>query len=379
MAYAFPSGFLVNDPDHAPFGLAWLRGVTPVRLGTVAVVCMMMATFAPISPLVRANYAEAGAAFLGTWGAYFACAMPMLFLVIHVEEHTAAWPARRRVPALLLAILAGAVAFASLRYGTRVLHNTTGDSLRYWEVYVAQLFRSSILGGLLTAVLYHARSERRAQDEARRTRVAAVEMLRVLGEARLQLLQSQIEPHFLFNSLASVKQLYQTQPERGRSLLRGVRDYLAIAVPHGRHRDVPLADEVALAQSFLSIFQVRMGGRLRLAIDVPEELAQARVPPLMLGTLVENAVKHGVGPRASGGRIEISARQAAGLLEIEVADDGIGFHGETGHGIGLANTRARLATLFEGLGQLDLRTNAHGGVSARLRLPYTTTSAVVAA
>jgi sensor histidine kinase YesM len=112
-----------------------------------------------------------------------------------------------------------------------------------------------------------------------------------------------------------------------------------------------------------------MGTRLRVRIDLPADLDTAQVPPLMLGTLVENAIKHGVGPRDSGGTVSISARRDGGFLEVAVADDGVGFRARSGHGVGLANVRARLETLFGASGALELASRETGGVIATMRLP----------
>jgi sensor histidine kinase YesM len=132
---------------------------------------------------------------------------------------------------------------------------------------------------------------------------------------------------------------------------------------------VPLGHEIALARSFLAIFQVRMGARLRVRIDVPRELESALIPPLMLGTLVENAIKHGIGPRADGGTLSLAARHRGESLEMAVGDDGVGFRARDGHGVGLSNTRARLETLFGGAGVLELMANPAGGVTAVIRVP----------
>jgi LytS/YehU family sensor histidine kinase len=122
-----------------------------------------------------------------------------------------------------------------------------------------------------------------------------------------------------------------------------------------------------------------MGRRLRVRIDVPAELESGLLPPLMVGTLVENAIKHGIGPRAAGGTVCLSARRAGDVLEVEVADDGVGFRSRSGHGIGLANIRARLETLFAASASLELSGGAGGGVTATLRLPFRDTAAAQAA
>jgi hypothetical protein len=145
--------------------------------------------------------------------------------------------------------------------------------------------------------------------------------------------------------------------------------YLRRAVEKGKDKEATLADQVAMARGYLEILQERMGDRLRVRIDIPADLQLARVPTLMIGTLVENAVKHGIGPRDRGGLIEISARRDGDALLVQVADDGVGIRGESGTGIGLANSRARLESLYPKEAELDLATNAAGGVTATLRLP----------
>jgi LytS/YehU family sensor histidine kinase len=196
-----------------------------------------------------------------------------------------------------------------------------------------------------------------------------VDLQRQLAESRLTLLRAQIEPHFLFNSLASVKRLFEKEPRRGRELLHKVADYLRVAAARARQPRVRLGDEIALARTFLGIFEVRMGKRLLVRVDVPAELEAALVPPLAIGTLVENAIKHGIGPRASGGAITLMAAREAGSLVVRVHDDGVGFRARSGSGVGLANLRARLETLFGADGMLELVANPAGGVTASLRLP----------
>jgi sensor histidine kinase YesM len=238
--------------------------------------------------------------------------------------------------------------------------------------------RAAISGGILTAILFFAARERAAQRLLHRTQLARVEIERQGVEARLQLLQAQIEPHFLFNSLASVKRLYEKRPEEGRDLLRSLRECLRVATSRSGRQDCSLGEEIALARSFLAIFQVRMGPRLRVNIDIPASLEDALIPTVMVGTLVENAIKHGIGSRASGGTIAISARREEGDLVVDVRDDGVGFRARSGWGVGLANIRARLATLFGDAGSLDLRTNPAGGMTVTIRVPHRRAAALAA-
>jgi sensor histidine kinase YesM len=280
----------------------------------------------------------------------------------------------------VLAVVVGALLFPlarwALRGGTLPLVGIPGS---YWQYSVGHFFGILVKGGLLASVLYFAARERDSQRRLDQTRLARAGIGKQMAEARLQLLQAQIEPHFLFNSLASVKRLYEKEPEEGRSLLRNLGDYLRVAISRAGLREARLGEEIALARSFLAIFQVRMGKRLRVRFDVPAELEAGLLPPLMVGTLVENAIKHGIGPRAAGGTVSVSARRAGDILEVEVADDGVGFRARSGHGIGLANIRARLDTLFAASASLELAGSPGGGVVATLRLPFRATALAEAA
>ncbi|WP_418318072.1 sensor histidine kinase [Piscinibacter sakaiensis] len=220
------------------------------------------------------------------------------------------------------------------------------------------------------ALFWFARRELRsrrqlAQATQERERLAARGL-----EARLSALQAQIEPHFLFNTLAHVQRLHETEPGRGREMLRSLIDYLRAALPTMRQSGSTLRRELELARSFLTILQLRMGPRLAFDIDADPALLDAAVPPMVLPTLVENAVKHGLAPLPQGGRIDIRARATDdGRLAIEVADTGRGFTAAAGSGVGLSNTRSRLAALFGDRASLELRTGAAAGIVASLVLP----------
>ena len=362
--------FLINDPDHAPFGREWLRGITPARIGVLMVVCAVLCVPWLRMGIIKGNYWQAAYDAGYFWIRDFVGVVPVFFLIIRVELLTRQWSDMRRVRALVAAVVAGALVYVLMRWGVRYLHNTISDPSRYWETAVNHFGRALTIGGALTLLLCYTTREREAAQAMHRVRLANAEIERQITEARLQLLQAQIEPHFLFNSLASVKRLYETQPAKGRELLRNLSDYLRVASPKGKPGDARLGDEVNLATAFLAIFQLRMGERLRVSVDVPPDVRSAILPPLLLGTLVENAIKHGIAPRASGGTVAVSARRVGALLELAVKDDGVGFRSDWGPGVGLANTRARLQTLYPGIGALDLAENPGGGVQAVVRIPY---------
>jgi len=361
-------GFPVNDPEHGRRDAYWMRGITPARLGLIAVICIGWHVTNPFS--VHDEFLERAGKVLHNAGIFLISALPMFVLVVRTEIATVRSSPRVRIAALALAVLIGALLFPLVRWGLRIgslPHIGRPDAV--WQYSVAHFFKASLMGGLLTTVLYFAARERETERRLQATRLSRVEIDKQMTEARLQLLQAQIEPHFLFNSLASVKRLYEKDPEKGRSLLRNLGNYLRAAISRARLREARLDEEIALARSFLAIFQVRMGPRLRVRVDIPADLEPALIPPLMVGTLVENAIKHGIGPRASGGTVSLTARRHGDFIEIDVADDGVGFRARSGHGIGLANIRARLETLFASAASLELTSRFEGGVIATIRLP----------
>jgi len=203
-----------------------------------------------------------------------------------------------------------------------------------------------------------------------RQRLRVLDLDRGLAEARLRVAQAQIEPHFLFNTLANVRRLYDVDRNAGSAMLRHFKGVLERALPAMRERKSTLAQEVAHASAYLNVQQIRMGRRLAFAFDVPDDLRAAAFPPMMLLTLVENAVKHGLAPLPQGGSVRVEARRDRGVLTVRVVDTGRGFHGSTsGSGIGLANVEARLRAAFGNDGRLLLEENPQGGVTAAIEVP----------
>ena len=192
-----------------------------------------------------------------------------------------------------------------------------------------------------------------------------------LTNTRLTALRKQIEPHFLFNTLATVRRLHQTDPAAGAGMLAGFIDYLRRVLPMLECSEVPLRDEINLIRAYLTVIQLRMLGRLTVTFQVPSNLQAAQIPPLALATLVENAIKHGLAPLPSGGTISVTASSQQGLLELVVADNGVGLKPDSGGGtgIGLYNVRARLATLYGMKATLQVQANQPTGVCATIRLP----------
>lgn len=188
-------------------------------------------------------------------------------------------------------------------------------------------------------------------------------------EANLKLLQAQIEPHFLFNTLANVGSLIDSDPALAKKLLERLNDWLRVALVRARSDSAILGDELDMLENYLQILKVRFGERLRWLIDVPGDVRKTSFPPMLLQPLVENAVRHGIEPKIGGGEIIIRARSENGRLYCEVRDDGVGIQDANGIGAGLANVRERLATLSGGQGRLELGAGERGGTVAVLELP----------
>jgi signal transduction histidine kinase len=190
--------------------------------------------------------------------------------------------------------------------------------------------------------------------------------------ARLQALQAQIEPHFLFNTLATLDSLIVSNPPRARELLGSLNRFLRATLEASRTESETLADQFAVLDSMLAVHAMRLGPRLAYSLDLPADCAALSVPPMLLQPLVENALKHGIQVAVEGGRIEVRARRVEPYVELAVTDTGPGF-GATpatqGTGIGLANVRDRLAALYGERASLTLIENVPHGTVARVLLP----------
>jgi two-component sensor histidine kinase len=192
-------------------------------------------------------------------------------------------------------------------------------------------------------------------------------------EAQLKLLQAQIEPHFLFNTLANVQSLMDHDLPRARQMLASFTDYLRASLGALRRDDSAVADELELARSYLELLQARMDDRLRFDIDADESARRQPLPPLLLQPLVENAVVHGLEPSIDGGRVSVTARVRGERLVLEVRDDGRGPEAppataRRGNGVALQNIRERLAARYGDAARLSIEP-AHPGTRACIELP----------
>ena len=230
-----------------------------------------------------------------------------------------------------------------------------------------------ILTGIIVKVVLGGkkRAERRAQVA---TATAAEEGLkRQLVEAQLKMMQAQVEPHFLFNTLASVDYLIETDPSTASKMQKNLIQYLRAALPQMREGSTTLGKEVHLCRAYLEILKFRMEDRLQYTVTVPQGLMSAQFPPMMLQSLVENSIKHGLEPKSEGGAITISADIVDGRLRVTVADSGLGFSAAArpGSGVGLSNVRERLSALYGGRARLSIDANDPTGTIVTIDVPYT--------
>jgi hypothetical protein len=218
--------------------------------------------------------------------------------------------------------------------------------------------------------------KKRAEAETLTANAAAEResMQRQLSEARMQMMQAQVEPHFLFNTLASVEYLIETNPPRASAMQRSLIQYLRAVLPQMRDNVVVtnLGREVDMVKAYLNLLKMRMEERLTVDMQIPDSLRDAAFPPMMLQSTVENAIKHGLECKPEGGTLQVRAEVAHNRLRVVVTDDGVGFGvmPSDGTGLGLPTIRERLKLLFGDQGNLHIATNSPCGVIATIEVPY---------
>jgi hypothetical protein len=246
-----------------------------------------------------------------------------------------------------------------------------------WGDFLQDLATLWVLFSIVVKATYKGRKEAEAKAAAAEETAEAEALKRQLVEARLATMQAQVEPHFLFNTLASIDHLIETDPKRASQMQKNLIALLRATMPTMREaggqqslRD--LAREVAVVRPYLEILSVRMEERLQWRIEVPDGLLSAEFPPMIIQGLVENAIKHGLEPKPEGGSLVVRAHIEHGDLVVEVADTGLGFGraGTSGTGVGLANTRERLQLLYGNKASLTVAENQPCGTVVRIQVPY---------
>jgi sensor histidine kinase YesM len=254
--------------------------------------------------------------------------------------------------------------------------HTRVRTVRYGD-FLPQLALLFIVASIVIKITYKGRLQAEVKA-AQATETAEAEQLkRQVAEARMAAMQAQVEPHFLFNTLASIDHLIETDPPRASRMQKSLIALLRATMPSLRESGAQrgqrqLGQEVAVVEPYLDILKVRMEERLTTDINVPDGLRSAEFPPMMLQGLVENAIKHGLEPQPEGGRLSVRAEIVDGELAVTVTDTGVGFgQADTaGAGTGLANIRERLQLLYGHRARLEVAGVPGGGTRATIRLPY---------
>jgi sensor histidine kinase YesM len=366
---------LADTPGDAGFVARMARFFDRQRLAAVALVTLLLSLGALTSPALLDFFspAEVALAWLEYLGELAAIAVVLLAAYTAIDELLArSMPLRLAVISLFLLALSAALAvllhayyaggFEHLPPPLRIL----ADSLR-WGL-------PAVFLALIADV--HQRALQ-TDSAAHAAELARAQLGQAESEQQLALLQAQIEPHFLFNMLGNVRRLYRTRPQAGAEAVGSLMRYLRTALPQLRSRRASLGEEIDLVQAYLDLFQLRMGTQLAFSVAVDDGLREAEFPPMLLVTLVENAIKHGLEP-AGGGRIEVRARSRRHVLEVSVLDDGVGFEAaaSSGTGVGLVNVRRQLAARYAGGARLTLEGREPRGARATIAIPLRSATAV---
>ena len=352
--------------------------------------------FWPLALLAGSAFAAYHASGMGAWSdwpplAWRACLATLVTVtagpaLATLVRHLRAPVVLERLLVIAAIVLGLWIGLVALRWAGRYHDQLmAGYSSRPMQVglfgrTMSQFFRASIdasafvwvfAGGGLATVYYLGERRRIAQYQARR-QVEALRAERDAADMRLAVLQAQVEPHFLFNTLASVRSLITSDPARAAQTVDALADYLRAALPRLREdrvQDATLDRQIDLCLGYLDLMRVRMAGRLSVRVEVDEATRALPFPPLILLTLVENAVTHGIEPKPGPGEIAILATADDRTLTVVVEDDGAGLQPGVTPGLGLANVRAQLLGLFGDAAGLDVTSRPGGGVAARIHVP----------
>ena len=261
-----------------------------------------------------------------------------------------------------LVVLAGYLLGISL--ADLVLHNNSLEHLltqprRFFGLLLISLAAGSAMSWYFLSHIRLA-AERERADTAQRQ----------MTEARLKLLESQLQPHMLFNTLANLHTLIAIDPQAAQTMLDHLTAYLRATLNASRSRTHPLAEEFARLEDYLAVMKIRMGERLHYALHLPNDVREHPIPPLLLQPLVENAIRHGLEPAIAGGRIDVYAARDGNQLRLKVVDTGKGFAPNFQENVGLSHVRERLQTLYGQDSAMNLEANNAGGACVSVELPW---------
>jgi sensor histidine kinase YesM len=232
--------------------------------------------------------------------------------------------------------------------------------------YLFNMLYALFFGSILSYIFI---SHQKMSDE----KIKRLELEKNAIIKEIKLLQSQMEPHFLFNTLSTILSLIDPDPGKAKRMLESFTSFLRSSLVTSRNETIMLSQEMDIIRNYLDIFTIRMGNRLRYAIDIPDNLLGFQISPLLIQPLVENAVKHGLEPSVNGGDLLIRGSRDVDTVRITVADSGMGINETSpGNGIGLENIKKRLSLLYGERGRLYFEENRPSGVRVVMEIPYET-------
>lgn len=372
--------------QYPVFSLPWLRGRSALFASIIGVIALLVGGAIGLAArdyglvLPMAFYQFAGFGLMATTG-------PALATWVRHRGWSAVAERRGIVAAMLLGMVASCLAdfMTSARIEAMMVpalgpsaypplpdlgpvERTVSIALNLLLLIVIY----GLFGGGLALRAYFGERQR-WHDHRNRRALADARVQAQRADLRLGLLQAQVEPHFLFNTLASVRALVRRDPARAEATLDALVDHLRATIPRLRDEDAllhsTLGQQLDICTSYLELMRLRTGDRLSYAVEVDSALRGCAYPPLLLLTLVENAVKHGVEPKPGPGRIVLTARRDGEDLVVTVADDGAGLQPGFGGGMGLANVREQLAMRYGERARLQLQGRPGAGTRAEIRLP----------
>ncbi len=261
-----------------------------------------------------------------------------------------------RLLLILAAVFLGSLITASFSIHNRVL-------------FFTNLIVCTLLGSMIFGFAFYGEKMTLEKANLEKEHSRRLQVEKQITEARLRTLQAQIEPHFLFNTLSNILNLFDTDVEKGKSMQKDLIVYLRSSLPKIRTDVTTIEEEIDLVRAYLNIYKVRMGDRLRFRTEIQNGIAGLPFPPMLIQPLVENAIKHGIEPKIEGGEILISAEKAGPIIRIIVADTGLGMSSDSGPRTGLTNIRERLALLYDNKGSLILEENRPCGLKAIIEVP----------
>lgn len=372
--------------QYPVFSWPWLRGRSLVFASVIAVVSLLIGTG------IGLTTRNAGIGALVTALEFVAFAlMATTGPALATWARHRRWPLRRERAAIVMAVILGIAVSAAADWWAsaeikQLMEPMLGavklpDQSRLSAVertaaltinLVALLFIYGLFGGGLAVRAYFS-EHRRWQRHQHQQALDSARQQAQEADLKLGVLQAQVEPHFLFNTLASVRALVRQDPAQAESLLDALVDFLRATIPLLRDGQAAmhstLGQQLDICHSYLALMRLRMGGRLDFNIRAESALRQRSFPPALLITLVENAVKHGIEPKRGQGRVEILATESDDRLHVQVIDNGIGLQPGLGSGMGLVNVREQLANRFGDRATLVLRPLPEHGVSAEIVIP----------